>query len=315
MTDELKIALAYTDESSKRARRIVFLMQISALLVAVAAFQEEDIHWRTARLTVAQDLVWIFNCVPAYGDMDQPVAMPNTRATCRQRPTSERLQHAISFLATWGFSRKQTEKYLDELESSMVHQVVTISAPVLGFTFDVNDLSLVSGITFFLLLYWLQFSLFRQEENIRQCFELARRSSELALAYDLMVMTQVLTVPRSRLAPSHAITGDAAKAVPSSRLAGVGKRVQKMTQVPLLMLLTGAAVHAYIVSDDLRTFSAGENVSPLLGRWETVLAALLMVAIIHRTLLCWIQARGVGRLWNDVFTELQQSPQGFSPEI
>lgn len=78
--------------------------------------------------------------------------------------------------------------------------------PVLGTSFDINELSLIGGIAFCILLSWFYFALRRQHQDVVTVFALARESDAAALdhekkdgdactlkiAYELMQMSQVV---------------------------------------------------------------------------------------------------------------------------
>jgi hypothetical protein len=76
-----------------------------------------------------------------------------------------------------------------------------VHVPLLGFSFDVNDLGLVGGSGFIVLLSMLLFSLKRELSNLITSFGEAKRQHQLRVFYDLLAMEQVLTVPEGLQIP------------------------------------------------------------------------------------------------------------------
>jgi hypothetical protein len=84
-------------------------------------------------------------------------------------------------------------------------QVGQIQVPVLGISFDVNDLGMLGGFTFIVLLLWVNYSLWHQANNFRLVFEFAEKIGAKSIAegnnlllyntYQNLAMHQVLTIP------------------------------------------------------------------------------------------------------------------------
>ena len=63
-TERVKIALNYAEESSKRSRWIVFMLQLTVIIVIASLWQEAESNWIQKRLNAAQDLVRVLSCAP-----------------------------------------------------------------------------------------------------------------------------------------------------------------------------------------------------------------------------------------------------------
>ncbi|MCU1283932.1 MAG: hypothetical protein JWO13_282 [Acidobacteriales bacterium] len=218
ISEETKLAITYADEASKRCRWIIFLLQLGVVLVLASTWEQENLSWATLRLTTAQNAVWILTCEPqsVYSKGLSPADLPVTESArghndaldrrdfeyrCAQKLTKADHDSAVNYIRQWNFSLAEARKNEADLQQIMNTRVMAFTVPVLGIAFDINDLSLVSGLTFTFLLSWFQFSLRRQHDNIRQVFDFAAELKELPVAYDLLAMTQVLTVPPSRINP------------------------------------------------------------------------------------------------------------------
>jgi hypothetical protein len=73
--------------------------------------------------------------------------------------------------------------------------VVFIKIPVLGFSIDVNDLGFIGGISIFIILYLLRFSLSREIKNLNLSFKEAFYHEKICPFYHSLAMRQVLIVP------------------------------------------------------------------------------------------------------------------------
>lgn len=93
------------------------------------------------------------------------------------------------------FSDTKKEFY-SALMKSYVDNTFTIKVPFFGITFDVNDLGLLSGFAFLILLILFRFSLMREYENTYLAFEAVEDDKEILVPfYNLLSMRQVLTIP------------------------------------------------------------------------------------------------------------------------
>ncbi len=113
--------------------------------------------------------------------------------------TIDRIDQAWRFVSTHEFtSAKRLDKFIEILEQARINTVITLPVPFFGVTFDVNDLGLLGGLTFIIILLMLRFCLAREWKNLKYVFEVARQRDALELYYDWLAMKQVFTVPRMR---------------------------------------------------------------------------------------------------------------------
>jgi hypothetical protein len=89
--------------------------------------------------------------------------------------------------------------YVQRLETIRVENVLLIRIPFFGIILDVNDLGLIGGFTFVVVLMWFRFSLWREYYNLRSSFKEAKSIQDLEFCYKSLAMSQVLTVPPSLL--------------------------------------------------------------------------------------------------------------------
>src|SRR5579859_596012 len=61
---QLQFALTYAEESSKRVRWIVFLLQLAVVLAIYSVWQQHDLNWAQARLDRARAAMTMLSCHP-----------------------------------------------------------------------------------------------------------------------------------------------------------------------------------------------------------------------------------------------------------
>jgi hypothetical protein len=139
-----------------------------------------------------------------------------------------------------------------------VDTALIVHVPLSGFSFDVNDLGLVGGVGFIVLLSMLLFSLKRELSNLITSFSEAKRQHQLRVFYDLLAMEQVLTVPEGLQIP----------------------RSFFLRVVPKVILCIPAAVYLCVVGHDVITSGVGNQINSLhtglLYAGEAVLGTLIV---------------------------------------
>jgi hypothetical protein len=178
--------------ASSRRARLVLIVLVTASIVEFAAFwnsrQGSWIHARQLRVSDALKFrVW--------SNPD-----PNLPSDDKAK-----FDKAKMFADLRGINSKQAlENLSSELQKIRSEEVDRIRLPFFGSVFDVNDLGILGGITFVIVLIWFRFSLLRECNNLDLVFEEAKKRDrdrgheELQRCYDLVGMQQVLTLPRIR---------------------------------------------------------------------------------------------------------------------
>lgn len=300
LADPVKIALTYAEESSKRGRWIVFIMQLAVVLVIASVWAEDDSNWLQLRLNAAQSAVRLLECDPrnAYPSAkgykpddilhDQP--RPASHLTeedwdkeflCTKALTATELSQGQKYLDQWHYSLAQAKKNVADLQQMMSNRVLGVTVPVLGIVFDINDLSLMAGVTFTILLSWFHFSLRRQHDNVKKVFELAEVAdgphpktanspSVLKIAYDLLSMSQVLTIPPGTSADSRNLS-----------------LKRRLLRLPNLIMWTAVIAQIVVVVDDLATMKHGDDLGVGVSHAETAIASCLLAYMVYRTIQCF----------------------------
>jgi len=327
----LTLALSYADESATRSRRIVLFIQIAAVLTMAAVWQGADHNWLQLRSNAAQAGVRLLTCEPkaAYhglagskNDADLLVRLSQTKSPaamnreeledaldCAAHPlTSDERELAVGYFEDRSLRLAETKKYASDLAQLARSRTLGVTVPVLGTTIDVNELSLIGGITFCILMSWFYFALRRQKQDVSAVFAIARdcdsseaecgkagRGNHKALhsAYGLLRMTQVLNVPPSE--------------DPDDRNTHL---LRSLTRLPNLILWTPVIAQFAVLVSDLQTLSVADYLNRLVNRGETALAAYLFIYILYKTVNCFVLLQETEqvwiRAWNDFAPESQR---------
>jgi hypothetical protein len=93
----------------------------------------------------------------------------------------------------------KTEENLRTTLRNRNDNVLSLRIPFFGISFDINDLSLVSGITFTIILIWLRLSLWTELNSTQQVFERVdvKDLKEVKDYYEYLGTRQVFTIPLS----------------------------------------------------------------------------------------------------------------------
>ena len=157
-------------DAAKRTRFVIVVIVITSILTLAGFLNSLQAHWMVQRIQKTVN-------DPGLTERDRSYV-------------------ATKFpLVTSPEAFESTKKeFYSALMKSYVDNTFTIKVPFFGITFDVNDLSLLSGLAFFILLTLFRFSLMREYENTHLAFE-AAPEKELVSFYNLLAMRQVLTIP------------------------------------------------------------------------------------------------------------------------
>lgn len=185
MADELNIQdyLDATGDSAKRSRNITIAIVIACVLVFTGLLNSLQSNWMLSRFNASK------------------------------YPNSEYIQGKIGSPPPGWESKRNDDpgmryydmryrEFVSALAKSYVDSAMLVRVPFFGIAVDVNDLGLVGGIGFIILLIWYRFSLSREIDNLRLSFSEAARLRQLEEFYKLLAMRQVFTIPNTdRLNP------------------------------------------------------------------------------------------------------------------
>jgi len=278
MNDSAKSPLDIQDfldaatEAGKRCRTVTILLAVGSVLLFAGLLNSLQSHWMLQRLEKFQDInsdyVKHFLGAP-------PVASPdlNRNAANVSRPELSLYEHRYVAMNT-------------ALMRSFVDNSLVIKVPFFGFGFDVNDLGLLGGLAFVVLLSIYRFALSRELDNIRIGFLEAEALGQLKEFYTLLAMHQVFTVPWT---PGKE---------PSRFLLFAPKCV---CVLPLLVQFS-------IVAHDASTYDVGSAVGWTHTLTVLVIEVLLLLSILPLSLMAFRRMRRTDALWDMYAERLDDNP-------
>ncbi len=366
--EKIKLALSYAEESSKRTRWIMFIMQMAVVLVAASLWQESHYNWAYLRLQANQRLVHSLICMPneLYTQnaehvksiqssagiesdpkstpksvpMSAPMSAPMSPLTSEyldsqyrcgmpfaaikqdsshganlesQSPewvaaSNKEYSDSRQFEMSNGWSLIEAKKNVADFQQIRNNRILAFTVPILGITFDVNDLSFVGSVTFVILISWLKFALKRQQKNVSYVFNFARQEKPeyhassnknfLKDAYDLLAMSQVLTTP-----PVNHKDIVSLGSHDNSRIRDYVKRILRL---PSLIMWTAVGIQFVAIFYDYRTIFRGVALDKSVTYVEIISATLLSFYLFFRTYECFKVIKDTNELWVEAFIESHQ---------
>ena len=139
----------------------------------------------------------------------------------------------------------KTEEGLKTTLRNRRDNILSVRIPFFGISFDINDLSLVSGITFTIILIWLRLSLWTELNSTQQVFERVdvKDLKEVKDYYEYLGTRQVFTIPLSF----------------DEQLKKYGERQWRLMLILLIAL--PVALQGLLLANDLYTTQIGINIS------------------------------------------------------
>lgn len=267
---DIRDYLSATADASKRSRTITIVMVFACVVVFAGYLNSLQSHWMQARMINLQDIRgrYVASKLGPY-----PERKPSD--------TDESYKEAKDLYA---------QRYRDlcgAVSRAFVDNSLVNRVPFLGFTFDANDLGLLGGAGFLIILACYRFFLTREVNNLRMSFEEASSigKRELAEFYKLLAMRQVFTVPTT-----------------------IGIRRSRFLLVtPKMICWAPLMIHIAVLENDLETAWIGLGLNTFRYRFligfELVTAAFLLFLSWGVTMRLII----MDRLWEQYWGEIREA--------
>jgi hypothetical protein len=182
--------------------------------------------------------------------------------------------------------------------------------PILGITFDVNWLGLVSSVAFSIVFFLLYYSLSRERKNLILVFKLAQeRGMKRIDFYQMLSMRQVLHVPKSvdQFAFKNVVIEK-----PESKWQQYTKSLTN--QMGMYPLFTPLVVWLFIFAHDLSTFTTGLSINATLTWISTGLSLLGMCVMSFLVYLCWGEWRLIIQTWDEQSKIIEKEYEQMEPQ-
>jgi len=174
------------------------------------------------------------------------------------------------------------QQFYGSLVRSYVENAFVIRVPFFGFAIDANDLGLVGGVAFVVLLVMFRFCVSREVDNLRTSFEEAEQLGQLQEFYKLLSMRQVFTIP------------------PSGHI----RRTAFLVWTPKLFCFAPLAIYLAVCLHDVVTGGIGQILSDAHTRILFVSEWILAVSIAVLTAMAITRLRRLDSEWETCWNKL-----------
>jgi len=284
--EHVKTYIEASARATTRSRDILILIIIVSVLIFGAFWNSRQGSWINERLQMD---VTATKYLKLLSDADQ-MATINVQKTVELRALAA--DHQFDAVREY----LKIRPYLNTVDAinTAAHKLVEIQTehvlylhlPFFGFFIDVNDLGLLGGFTFTLLLLWLRFSMWHELNNLNMTFREARNHQSKKFCYEALAMHQVLTIPQS--------------------LDDKASRGHWQYVVKALLLLP-FAIHLTIFCFDSFSFSYGWSISAPNTVIGTAVSGLFLLCISALTFVCFVLSGDIDAKWNNTADEIRRS--------
>lgn len=188
----------------------------------------------------------------------------------------------------WLAYQNRYKEFYSALIRTYVDSAYVIRVPFFGFRVDANDLGLLGGLAFVVILTILRFCVSREVDNLKTSFVEAERLGRLKDFYVLLAMRQVFTVPASESI----------------------NRGRFLIWVPKLFCFAPLTVHVAVMLHDFSTLDIGtvlnDTHTSILFGCELLLTLILLAL----TSMVVTRLRRVDQLWDSYWECVKPQVKG-----
>jgi hypothetical protein len=185
-----------------------------------------------------------------------------------------------------------------------VENALTVRVPFFGVAFDINDLGLLGGFGFIVVLTLLRFSIRTEIVSLRLAFKAATKAAEddrkqLETFYDLLAMRQVLTLP-------HMEDRD---------IEWVANRSLILRAIPKLICFLPIVVYSLVAGHDYVTRDIGNAINPLHTKILLTYTGLFWAVILALSIWCFLKLRKIDSVWEEYWLKVSPSKRSESDDV
>jgi hypothetical protein len=240
-------------DASKRTRSVHFILVIASVLVLAGLINSLQHSWMLARIKAS----------------NSPTA-PYVVSKIGPPPTNPTENENVAY-------QNRYREFYAALMRTYVDTHYIVRVPVFGFTVDANDLGMLGGIGFIVIMVVFRFCVSREVDNIVLSFKAAGRLGKSVQFYHLLAMRQVFTVPND----------------------GEIKRGALLLWVPKAFCFAPLIVHLSVAGHDVLTAVVGHQLSDIRTRILFACEAVVAIVLVALTYQVVSRLRKLDRIWND----------------
>lgn len=274
-----------TVEAAKRTRRVLVLVVTASILGFAGLWNSRQDSWANARLARLRTMYSLWDTRPPINSNE------------------EEIYRNLEFWRQSGYltTKEDLLSKIHTLEAVRNDQL-RVRVPFFGVEFDINDLGILAGMTFFSLLGWLCLSLYQESTNLELTFAKARSLDKTADGdvlrdcYQRLSMREVLTIP-----PRLTTLGNE-----EERKVHFWERAvhRFWTIVPAQLILMGLLIQITVWWWDLSTLSIGRSLNLRSYIFGLVMETIFLIFSTLMTVSCFFFARKLRRTWQRAAEEL-----------
>ena len=281
---DLKIFDSFLD-SSRRVRYSFLLIIVTTVLSFAGYWNSRQTSWQKSRIDLcSQQLVELLD--PQ--DYNLYTFPQSERKVLRSAERDSTYLYEIKIKELTLRKERLTKLYLE--------RCLYFSIPILGIYFDINDLGILSGTAFAVLLFFLFFSYDREFQNLRIIQRFFQNNKENALllkkVYFYISSSQILNTPNLRGLINE---------FPSST-----KLMRLMHYLPKIIIFFPTIIFLFIFLHDISTFSIGEIICVSNALYSVVISGILYVFILIFTGFIFGTSISMEKLWKRLYKAVRQ---------
>jgi hypothetical protein len=166
-------------DASARTRSVTIAMTVASVVIFGALINSLQHQWMLERLLALDN------------PRNEYVARKIGPYPQRTGETDE------AFRAAEGYYYERYKLFYEAVAKAYVENSLSTKVPLFGFSVDANDIGLIGGAAFVVLLLMYRYSLAREVENLRIAREQAGYFKQYKEFYLVLAMQQVFTIPPS----------------------------------------------------------------------------------------------------------------------
>ncbi|MFN0036788.1 MAG: hypothetical protein ACKVUS_17130 [Saprospiraceae bacterium] len=184
-------------------------------------------------------------------------------------------------------SRQEFEYALENLMEAKTENFTLVRMPILGVSFDINYLGIISGLIFSALMALLYLSMVRENRNLKTLFQhgLQDKDTDGRRLYELLSMYQVLTVPQKLYRPDN-------------------KSDLRTRNIIEVVFWFPYAVLLLIFVYDCISFKIGLSLNPNMTIITSLSTLLSLASITYFSFKLNSRQRSINRLWDNQYFRL-----------
>jgi hypothetical protein len=279
--DERELLIQYVKAAGDSARRsrLAFLVLMVASVLGFAAFwNSRQSGWLNTRYRVEADVQrwW-----PYLSTKREP---PSLSDDLRGRFTQAQLFVQERISTPDSDAKASVDADVDIFRKLRATDVMSVRVPFFAVSFDVNDLGMIGGIGFVVILLWLAFCIASELRDTALVFRRGDESGLLTHVYDLLIMQQVLTVA-PQLEDEH----------------------ESWTRwITKSLFWLPAVVQILVFVNDMNTWDAAESLDRLATRASAIGSGSALLLILALTGICWGNSVQLDRDWRARWKEVKE---------